>query len=129
MEQIENNFGLHGQSPEDWDEFLGLGKKARQKREERRKIKNEKKQLKNEERKAEIDRTRAETSLLQNPPPRMPAPTFVSPDPSSQPAAFPLPLPPEPENNNTMIYVAAGGGLLLLLAIGGYVIWKKKQAA
>lgn len=64
MNLVDNNYGLSGQSEQDYDDFVCLGKKCRRRREKRRRIRNERKRLKNEARRADIERSRAETGLI-----------------------------------------------------------------
>ena len=75
MQQLtvaQRNFGLSGLSFEEYDDFLGFGKRAKQRRKDRRAHKKEKKrlrverkQLKNDQRRAETEALRAETIVSQ----------------------------------------------------------------
>lgn len=66
------NYGLSGLSTDEYDDFLGLGRKAKAKRaskrkhrKEKRKLRREKKQLKNDQRRAETEALRAESNISQ----------------------------------------------------------------
>ena len=88
MQVLTNEyFGFYGQPAEAYDEFLGFGKKAKKRREERRARKKEKidiryerRRLKNDELRANTEAQRAQTQLAQS----MISPTISA---SSSPAS------------------------------------------
>jgi len=70
MSVAGNNFGFSGQ----WDNFLCIGKKCRQRKAERHKVRMEKKTLKNDQQRAETEALRTDTTLtkqLASPAPQM----------------------------------------------------------
>lgn len=128
----ENNFGLSGQSNfygydnENYDNLLGLGKKAKERREERREERKqrkeekradrqekreaatEKRRLKNELKQTQIDEKKAQLSML------------------NQQVQTPPPGPLSPGNDNTAMIVAAVVGVIVITGIG-YIMMTKKQ--
>ena len=61
---MTSNYGLSGQQ-DLYDFYGGIGKNARQKKNENRAIRVEKRRLKNDERKADVERSKAEAQLIQ----------------------------------------------------------------
>lgn len=128
MNSITQNFGLSGLNYTGYHNFLGIGKKARERREqraehkterkehreERRQQKTEKKELLNEKRKlkndlkqAQIEEKKVQTAAL-----------------SGQMQNNPNSPAPKEENNNTILIAVVTG--VVLLAGTAYVMLKKE---
>lgn len=100
--QISTNeyYGFYGQVSDDYDEFLGFGKKAKKRRKERRArkkekidIRHERRRLKNDALRANTEAQRAQTTLTQSivsPTPR-PMPVQTSPISSAVTSTDPNP--------------------------------------
>jgi len=129
MELSNYNFGITGQPTNDWDNFLCFGRKCKQRKTERHKVRMEKRKLKNDQQRAETESMRAETGLtkqLAAPTPQM-APQMMmqqAPQPTSMAQA------PEPQvqkaGMGSPVMIVIG-----LLVVGGlvYQSMKKKGAA
>ena len=63
MELSNYNFGITGQPTDEWDNFLCFGRKCKQRKAERHKVRMEKRKLKNDQQRAETEALRAETGL------------------------------------------------------------------
>ena len=63
MELSNYNFGITGQTTNEWDNFLCFGRKCKQRKAERHKVRMEKRKLKNDQQRAETEALRAETGL------------------------------------------------------------------
>ena len=129
----QKNYGLSGQmhfsnyNGEAYDNILGLGKKARARREERRaertqhkedkraekiekkELNNEKKRLKNEMKQALIDEKKGQVSAL------------------SQVQQMPI-TPEQDGGDNSMMIVAAVIGIVVIAGVG-FVMMKKQSPA
>ena len=57
------NYGISGQPNNEWDNFLCFGRKCKQRKAERHKLRIEKRKLKNDQRRAETEALRADTSV------------------------------------------------------------------
>ena len=77
MELSNYNFGITGQPTDEWDNFLCFGRKCKQRKAERHKVRMEKRKLKNDQQRAETEALRAETGLTKQLASPTPAPTPV----------------------------------------------------
>ncbi len=131
MNLAQNNFGLSGQSAEDYDDFLCFGQKCKKRKEERHQARMDKKQAKTDAMKADTERIRAETKVIEQTATApqtvgisgmatMAMPQFAS----AEGAGTPAPQPGKSGMNGIVIAVVA-----VLLLAGGYFIIKKKKGA
>jgi len=129
MELSNYNFGITGQPTNEWDNFLCFGRKCKQRKAERHKVRMEKRKLKNDQQRAETEALRAETGLtkqLASPTPQM-APQMMmqqSPQPTAT-AQAPAPQVQKAGMGSPVMIVIG------LLVVGGivYQSMKKKGAA
>ena len=131
MELSNYNFGITGQPTNEWDNFLCFGRKCKQRKAERHKVRMEKRKLKNDQQRAETEALRAETGLTKQlaspaPTPQM-APQMMmqqAPQPTST-AQAPAPQVQKAGMGSPVMIVIG------LLVVGGlvYQSMKKKGAA
>jgi len=131
MELSNYNFGITGQPTDEWDNFLCFGRKCKQRKAERHKVRMEKRKLKNDQQRAETEALRAETGLTKQlaspaPTPQM-APQMMmqqAPQPTST-AQAPAPQVQKAGMGSPVMIVIG------LLVVGGlvYQSMKKKGAA
>ena len=115
-------YGLAGQSDDDYDNLFCFGRKCKARRKERHSIRMDRRRAKNDARKAENERVRAETELLKQQQQKVTMPLTqqeIAPTNGIQPPNTP---PPKQEGfgGNTMILLVVGG-----LALGGLALAKK----
>ncbi len=135
--QIEDtNFGLSGLPGDEYDSFLGLGKKGkrrrkarRARRKERRKIRTNRRKLKNEERRANIEAQRAQTRIMTAT--MAPTPTRSS-STRRQAAANPASSAAAVNQSGVPMTQKAGFGgntmiIIGVLVIGGFLFMNKQQ--
>lgn len=131
MELSNYNFGITGQPTDEWDNFLCFGRKCKQRKAERHKVRMEKRKLKNDQQRAETEALRAETGLTKQlaspaPTPQM-APQMMmqqAPQPTTT-AQAPAPQVQKAGMGSPVMIVIG------LLVVGGlvYQSMKKKGAA
>ena len=135
-------FGLAGLSEDEYDEFLGLGKKGRRRRKERRarrkerrSIRFERRRLKNDDRRADTEAKRAQTKLMLATmmptsstsgaaPTKAPLQSAASPSAASAIAARQAGVPATQKagfGGNTLFIVVG------VLIVGGYLFMSNKQ--
>ena len=121
MIALHNNFGLNGQAPvEEYDYFICLTKKCKDRKASRHKERIARRQAKTDSMKADTERVRAETDAIKQVPLAPVAPTPIT------QATAPTPPAAAPAN--------AGIGLMPMLLLGGLLLggmlfMKKKPAA
>lgn len=124
-----------GEESEGYNSFLGLGKKARQRRAEKKAIKQENQRVALEERKAGLERTLAENKILQQ---TAPAGSDAATAAGTASANAPAPLidapvegevPPAKSKKTLLIAAAAGGVVLLAIVIAVIMKSRNTQAA
>ncbi len=130
MEISNYNYGISGQPTNEWDNFLCFGRKCKQRKAERHKLRMEKRKLKNDQRRAETESMRAETSLTKQlasststPTPQM-APQMMMQQPTAT-AQAPAPQVQKAGMGSPVMIIIG------LLVVGGlvYQSMKKKGAA
>lgn len=128
MEISNYNYGISGQPTNEWDNFLCFGRKCKQRKAERHKVRMEKRKLKNDQQRAETESMRAETSLTKQlasptPTPQM-APQMMMQQPTST-AQAPAPQVQKAGMGSPVMIIIG------LLVVGGlvYQSMKKKGAA
>ena len=136
MNLAYNNYGLSGQLPEDYDNFLCFSRKCKQRKAERHKARMERKASKTDARKADTERVRAETTVMQQTvSPTPPAPVATMPytqqritNPqaiaSSGTANTQVPQTQKAGFGGNAIMIVVG-----LLLVGGYLVTKSKKGA
>ena len=133
MEISNYNYGISGQPTNEWDNFLCFGRKCKQRKAERHKLRMEKRKLKNDQRRAETESMRAETSLTK----QLASPTYT-PTPQMAPQMM-MQQAPQPTSTAQapapQVQKAGMGSPVMivigLLVVGGlvYQSMKKKGAA
>ena len=133
MELSNYNFGITGQTTNEWDNFLCFGRKCKQRKAERHKVRMEKRKLKNDQQRAETEALRAETGLTKQLASPTPAPTpQMAPQMMMQQAPQPTTTAQAPA---PQVQKAGMGSPVMivigLLVVGGlvYQSMKKKGAA
>lgn len=133
MELSNYNFGITGQPTDEWDNFLCFGRKCKQRKAERHKVRMEKRKLKNDQQRAETEALRAETGLTKQLASPTPAPTpQMAPQMMMQQAPQPTATAQAPA---PQVQKAGMGSPVMivigLLVVGGLVYQsvKKKGAA
>lgn len=131
MELSNYNFGITGQPTNEWDNFLCFGRKCKQRKAERHKVRMEKRKLKNDQQRAETEALRAETGLTKQLASPTPAPQMApqmmmqqAPQPTTT-AQAPAPQVQKAGMGSPVMIVIG------LLVVGGlvYQSMKKKGAA
>jgi len=124
MELSNYNYGISGQPTNEWDNFLCFGRKCKQRKAERHKVRMEKRKLKNDQQRAETEALRAETGLTKQ---------LASPTPAPTPQMAPQMMMQQAPSSQVQ---KAGMGspvmiVIGLLVVGGlvYQSMKKKGAA
>ncbi len=113
-----------------YDDFLGLGKKARARIKENRAMRLERRNLKNDERRSSVERLRAETQMLQQIAPgaataALPSPTTTATGTATiDDSDTPAPEPDESNPTKTIVIVVAG---LIIVGAGIIVMTAKKK--
>ena len=107
-----NNYGLNGQTDNDYFYFL-CGKKCKKRKKEKRDIRFERRRLKNDERRADTERTRTETMIMKN--------TMLSPS-APPPAQQTAPQGQSNVQGNPAPQQAGMGGNTMMIVIGALVI-------
>ena len=136
MNLAYNNYGLSGQSRDDYDNFLCFGRKCKKRKEERHKARMERKASKTDSRKADTERTRAETTVMQQTvSPTPPAPVSTMPY-TQQPITNPQSIAPNATAASQVPQTQkAGFGsstimiVIGVLLVGGYLMTKNKKGA
>jgi hypothetical protein len=131
MELSNYNFGITGQPTNEWDNFLCFGRKCKQRKAERHKVRMEKRKLKNDQQRAETEALRAETGLTKQlaspaPTPQM-APQMMMQQTPQPTATSQAPAPQvQKAGMGSPVMIVIG-----LLVVGGlvYQSMKKKGAA
>ena len=131
MELSNYNFGITGQPTNEWDNFLCFGRKCKQRKAERHKVRMEKRKLKNDQQRAETEALRAETGLTKQlatpaPTPQM-APQMMMQQAPQPTATAQAPAPQvQKAGMGSPVMIVIG-----LLVVGGlvYQSMKKKGAA
>ena len=131
MELSNYNFGITGQPTDEWDNFLCFGRKCKQRKAERHKVRMEKRKLKNDQQRAETEALRAETGLTKQlaspaPTPQM-APQMMMQQAPQPTATSQAPAPQvQKAGMGSPVMIVIG-----LLVVGGlvYQSMKKKGAA
>ena len=131
MELSNYNFGITGQPTDEWDNFLCFGRKCKQRKAERHKVRMEKRKLKNDQQRAETEALRAETGLTKQlaspaPTPQM-APQMMMQQAPQPTATSQAPAPQvQKAGMGSPVMIVIG-----LLVVGGLVYQsvKKKGAA
>ena len=134
MNWAYNNYGLSGQSIEDYDNFLCFGRKCKQRKAERHKARMEKKASKTDSRKADTERVRAETTVMQqtvSPVPPAPVATMpytqqqiANPQSIGATAKEPIAQAQKAGFGSSTIMIVVG-----VLLVGGYLFAKNKKGA
>ncbi len=128
---MENtHFGLAGQSADNYDEFLGLGKKARKRRQarrarkkERRSARAERRRLKNADRRADIEAKQAQTAIMKKTMLPTAAPQSASAaTPGSPGSAVTPPASQKAGLGSNTLLIAVG-----VLVLGGFLVMNKRK--
>lgn len=128
MELSNYNFGITGQPANEWDNFLCFGRKCKQRKGEKHKLRIEKRKLKNDQRRAETESMRAETGLtkqLAAPSPQMAPQMMMQQAPGQAATAQVLTPQVQKAGMGSPVMIVIG-----LLVVGGlvYQSMKKKGA-
>lgn len=131
MELSNYNFGITGQPTDEWDNFLCFGRKCKQRKAERHKVRMEKRKLKNDQQRAETEALRAETGLTKQLASPTPAPQ-MAPQMMMQQAPQPTATAQTPASQVQKAGMGSPVMIVIgLLVVGGlvYQSMKKKGAA
>lgn len=136
MNLAYNNYGLSGQLPEDYDNFLCLSRKCKERKAARHKARMERKASKTDARKADTERVRAETTVMQQTvSPTPPAPVATMPYTQQRitnPQAIASGGTANAQVPQTQKAGFGGNAIMIVvgvLLVGGYLVTRKKKGA